>query len=238
MSAMTKTDRPGGGEMFDRIARRYDRMNRILSLGLDRCWRRHLLDAMAPLGPGDRVLDVASGTADVAIAVAGRFGQARVVGVDPSVEMLEVGRRKVRARGLEERVELVVGDAQALAWEDGAFAASCISFGIRNVPDRLKGLSEMRRVTRPGGAVCVLELSIPRGGLLAPFARLHVRHVVPRLGGWLAADRAYRYLAESIEAFPTPDRFAALMKEAGLEAVQVARQSFGSAHLYVGRVPR
>ncbi len=235
MTAQVRRDRLGGGAMFDRIARRYDWMNRVLSLGLDRSWRRRLLDALAPLAPGEQVLDVASGTADVALAIARRYREVEVVGLDPSDGMLEVGRRKAMKGKLDGRVRLVVGDAQDLPWANDSFAASCIAFGIRNVPDRLAGLAEMNRVTRPGGPVCVLELSIPRGGPLGPIARFHVRHIVPRLGGLLAGDREYRYLAKSIEAFPTPDRFAALMEEAGIRQVRIDRQSFGSAHLYVGR---
>ena len=228
--------RGGSGEMFDRIAANYDRLNRLISFGLDRGWRRKLIRALE-VSSGGRVLDVATGTADVAIDAARAVDGLRVTGLDPSVGMLEVGRRKLRDGGLDDRIDLVVGDAQAMAFEDGAFDAACISFGIRNVPDRTLGLSEMRRVVRPGGKVVVLELGEPRRGITAPFARFHIHHVVPRLGALLSGDREYRYLAQSIRAFPEPEAFLGLMREAGLMDVRVEPLFFGVAHLYVGTVP-
>lgn len=231
-------DRPGGGAMFDRIAERYDLLNRLLSMGLDKLWRRKLLAALGPLSGSDEVLDVASGTADVALAIARRTPGLRVVGLDPSAGMLAVGRRKAEAAGLAEVVELVVGDAQAMPFADDRFAGATIAFGIRNVPDRLAGLREMTRCVRPGGVVAVLELGEPRDGLLAPLARIHVHHVVPRLGAWLSGAQEYRYLQSSIAAFPPPEAFAALMEQAGLEQVRWQAMLPAVAHLYVGRVPR
>jgi demethylmenaquinone methyltransferase/2-methoxy-6-polyprenyl-1,4-benzoquinol methylase len=229
--------RLGSGAMFDRIAARYDRMNRLLSFGLDKRWRRHLLDALGDVRPGDAVLDVATGTADVALAIAARHPEAQVVGLDPSEGMLEVGERKIARADLTGRVRLVVGDGEALPFGPGEFAATTIAFGIRNVPDRLRALGEFRRVTRPGGHVVILELSEPRRGVWAPLARFHVHRVVPWLGSVLSGAREYRYLQESIAAFPTPEAFAALMGEAGLEVIEVRRETLGTAHLYVGRVP-
>lgn len=232
---MTET-RGGSGAMFDRIAERYDLLNRLISLGLDKSWRTKLLTALNVTG-GDRVLDVATGTADVAIAAAQRFPGLKVIGLDPSVNMLAVGDRKISELELPDHVELVEGDAQAMPFEDGEFDAACISFGIRNVPDRLQGLKEMRRSVRSGGRVVVLELSEPRRGLLAPFARFHIHHVVPRLGALLSGDKEYRYLAQSIRAFPPAPEFAALMEQAGLVDVSYEPMTFGVAHLYVGVVP-
>ena len=236
---MTTQPRPlaqlGSGAMFDRIATRYDHLNRVMSFGLDRLWRRRLVRGLGPLSAGDSVLDVASGTADVAMAVANHWAGTNVIGLDPSAEMLRVGRAKVAAANLSDRIELVIGDAQRLPFADGQFAASCISFGIRNVPDRALGLREMVRVTRPGGVVAVLELSEPREGLLAPLARFHVHHIVPRLGAWLSGQSEYRYLQQSIAAFPPAPRFAEMMRQAGLEDVQVRAQTLATAHLYIGR---
>ncbi|MCO4762823.1 MAG: bifunctional demethylmenaquinone methyltransferase/2-methoxy-6-polyprenyl-1,4-benzoquinol methylase UbiE [Myxococcales bacterium] len=234
-TTLATTQQLGSGQMFDRIAARYDRLNKIMSMGLDRLWRRRLVRAVGPLTDGDRVLDVASGTADVALAIANYWPGTTLTGLDPSAGMLDVGRQKVRDRGLSERIELVVGDAQDMPFADDTFAASCISFGIRNVPDRLQGLREMARVTRPGGVVAVLELSEPREGLLSPLARFHVHHVVPRLGAWLSGEQEYRYLQESIAAFPPPQKFAALMKSAGLEVERIDVQTLATAHLYVAR---
>lgn len=224
---------PGSGAMFDGIAPRYDLLNRLLSLGLDRGWRRKTVRALA-LQPGARVLDLATGTADVAMAIARACPGAHVLGVDPSLGMLEVGRRKIADAGLAEQVSLQAGDAQALALEDDAFDGACIAFGIRNVPDRARALAEMARVTRPGGRVAILELSEPRRGLLAPLARFHIRRLVPRLGALLSGSREYRYLQSSIAAFPPPEDFADLMRAAGMDVLAVTPLSLGVCHLYVG----
>lgn len=222
----------GSGGMFDRIAPRYDLLNRLMSFGVDRRWRRRLLDAMPTEGP---LLDVATGTADVALALARRSPAVTVIGLDPSGGMLAVGRDKIERRRLGDRVALVEGDARDMPFDADRFAGSCIAFGIRNVPDRLAGLREMARVTRPGGPVVVLELSEPRGGPMAALARLHVHHVVPRLGALLSGDREYRYLQASIADFPPADVFCDLMREAGLCDVVAHRLTFGTAHLYIGR---
>ncbi|MCB9563376.1 MAG: bifunctional demethylmenaquinone methyltransferase/2-methoxy-6-polyprenyl-1,4-benzoquinol methylase UbiE [Kofleriaceae bacterium] len=223
--------------MFDAIAHRYDRLNRILSMGIDKRWRRKTVAALRlPDGPS-RVLDVATGTGDLALDIARRHPAAHVVGVDPSVKMLARGVAKVAARGLDDRITLDEGDAQALTYPDASFDGATIAFGIRNVPDRARGLAEMARVVRPGGRVCVLELSEPRRGIMAPLARFHVHVVVPRIGALLSGAREYRYLQKSIAAFPPPDEFAAMMAAAGLEIEAVRALTFGVCHLYVGRVP-
>ena len=226
----------GSGQMFDKIAKRYDLMNRLISFGLDKLWRVKLLKALGPLTAEDTVLDVASGTADVALAIANKVNGIQVKGLDPSSGMLDVGRQKSARANLDDCVDLVVGDAQAMPFNDNAFAASCISFGIRNVPDRLLGLREMARTTRPGGRVVVLELSEPREGIMAPFTRFHIHHLVPWLGSLLSGSKEYRYLQASIAAFPAPAAFAALMEEAGLHQVEIHPMTFGVAHLYVGHV--
>ncbi|HHH28325.1 MAG TPA: bifunctional demethylmenaquinone methyltransferase/2-methoxy-6-polyprenyl-1,4-benzoquinol methylase UbiE [Polyangiaceae bacterium] len=238
---MTGTDlaprADGSGTMFDQIAHRYDLLNKLISFGMDARWRRALVNALDVRGiEAPRVLDVATGTADIALAIADAHPAAKVVGLDPSVGMLDVGREKVSARALVERVELVEGDAQAMPFDDDAFDASCIAFGIRNVPDRLRGLQEMARVTRPGHRVVVLELGEPDRGPLAPFARFHVHHVIPRLGAWLSGADEYAYLQRSIAAFPPPEQFMGLMEQAGLTVAAHRPFVFGGANLYVGVV--
>ncbi len=231
----TAPSAPGSGAMFDNIARRYDLLNRVMSFGVDRRWRKHTVRAMALPGDGAcRVLDVATGTGDLAIDVARVHPGAEIVGVDPSRKMIEVGRGKLAARGLAERVRLDEGDAQALPYDDDSFDAVCIAFGIRNVPDRGRGLAEMARVCKPGGRVAILELGEPRKGIIAPLARFHIRHVVPRVGAWLSGAREYRYLQTSIAAFPAPADFAALMKASGLDVLEVRPLTFGVCTLYVG----
>jgi demethylmenaquinone methyltransferase / 2-methoxy-6-polyprenyl-1,4-benzoquinol methylase len=225
----------GGGAMFDAIAARYDLLNRVLSLGLDRGWRRALVEALA-LGPNDEVLDLATGTGDVALDIARSHKDTRVVGVDPSAGMLAVGRDKVARAGLDERITMLEGDAQALPFADDRFAAACIAFGIRNVPDRALGLAELARVTRPGGRVVVLELGEPRSGLLAHGVRFHIRQVVPRLGALLSGASEYRYLQRSVTAFPAPEAFAAMMADASMTVEPPSPLGFGAAWLYTGTV--
>ncbi len=226
---------PGSGAMFDRIAARYDALNRILSFGVDRRWRRRTVAALR-LPPGARVLDLATGTADLAIAIAGAHPDAEVVGLDPSGAMLRAGRRKVAARGLAARVQLDGGTAEVLPFADASFDAVTIAFGIRNVPDRPAALREMARVTRPGGRVAVLELAEPRGPWRAP-ARFWVRTAVPVIGALLSGAWEYRYLQRSIAAFPAPPAFAAALREAGLDVETVREMTFGSCCLFVARRP-
>ena len=226
----------GSGAMFDAIAERYDLLNRVLSLGIDQRWRRRTVESLALRGPG-RVLDLATGTGDLALAIARRHPDVEVVGVDPSRNMLAIGARKVARAGLEGRVSVREGEAYALPFEDDAFDAATIAFGIRNVPDRARGMRELARVTRPGGRVAVLELGEPRGRVLGALARFHVHHVVPALGALLSGKREYRYLQRSIAAFPPAEEFAALMGAAGLADVSITPLTFGACSLYVGRVP-
>ena len=223
--------------MFDRIAERYDLLNRILSLGIDQGWRQQAVAALR-LGPSSRVLDLATGTADLALLEATSHPGCRVEGVDPSSRMLDIGRQKVERAGLSNVVTLTLGNAEELPFEAGSFDAVSIAFGIRNVPDRARALREMARVTRPGGRVAILELSEPRGGLLGPFARFHVHSVVPWLGGLISGSREYRYLQKSIAAFPPPEEFAKVMTAAGLDVLETRPLTFGVACLYIAEAKR
>ncbi len=225
--------RGGSGEMFDRIASRYDLMNRIISLGIDQRWRRRTVDALE-LQPGGRVLDLATGTGDLAMMVARRHPQVTVVGIDPSSGMLAEGVRKIAAAGLDARVQLRRGDAEQLTAEDASVDGISMAFGIRNVVDRPRALREMARVLKPGGRVAILELSEPRRGLLGTLARVHIHHVVPTLGALLSGAWEYRYLQRSIAAFPSADDFADTMRAAGLRVERAEPMTFGVVHLYVG----
>ena len=229
----TAAQREGSGAMFDNIANRYDLVNRVISLGIDQSWRKKTVKSLE-LKPGGHVLDLATGTADLAIMIAKLHPHVTLVGVDPSEKMLEVGQKKLESAQLTERIELQVGDAQALKFPDRTFDGLCIAFGIRNVPDRLRGLREMARVTKAGGRVAILELSEPRGGVLGPLARFHVHSVVPAVGALLSGAKEYRYLQKSIAAFPPSNEFEALMVEAGLRIVASHALTFGVCHLYVG----
>ena len=229
---MTPDARQGSGTMFDGIAERYDLVNRVISLGIDQRWRRRAVRALA-LSPQARVLDVATGTADLAILTAQSEPSTTVVGVDPSERMLAIGKGKVARAELTERIRLETGDAEALPFEDASFDAVSIAFGIRNVPDRDRGLAEMARVTRPGGRVVVLELSEPPPGFFGPFARFHMHTLVPYVGGLISGASEYKYLIRSIAAFPPAAEFADRMRNAGLDVLEVDPLTFGVCHLYV-----
>ncbi len=220
--------------MFDQIAGRYDLLNRIMSFGVDQRWRRATVEALQ-LKPGSRVLDVATGTGDLALMVAAHHPDARIHAIDPSSKMIEVGRQKVAEANLAGRIRFQLADAQSLPFDSASFDATCVAFGIRNVPDRRLGLSEMARVTRPNGRIAILELNEPQGGVLGPLARFHIRKVVPRVGGLLSGSREYRYLQESIAAFPSPTEFTELMTDVGLQLLEVRPLTFGACSLFVAQ---
>jgi demethylmenaquinone methyltransferase/2-methoxy-6-polyprenyl-1,4-benzoquinol methylase len=196
--------------MFDRIAPVYDVMNRIMTAGLDRTWRRLAVEAVVQ--PGDRVLDACCGTGDLALAAEREGGI--VTGLDFSAEMLARARHKAGS------VTWVQGDLLALPFEDGSFDAATVGFGVRNVDDLEAGLRELRRVLRPGGRLAILEITQPRGPL-RPFFSLWFDRVVPLLGRVLPGGQAYTYLPASVRRFPGADGLTALMREAGFEDVRV-----------------
>lgn len=226
----------GSGRMFDAIARRYDLLNRINSFGLDRSWRRKMIAALGIL-PGHRVLDLATGTADLPVMISRQVPDVSVVGLDPSEGMLGVGAEKVEAAGLSEQVRLVTGDAQALPFEDASFDRVTMAFGIRNVPDRDKALAEIHRVLKPSGRVAILELSEPKAGLMGFFARLHVRYGVPLVGAVVTSGGEYTYLRESIEAFDSQERFEARLRDAGLTIDETMPLTLGACHCFLARRP-
>jgi demethylmenaquinone methyltransferase/2-methoxy-6-polyprenyl-1,4-benzoquinol methylase len=225
--------RPGSGAMFDRIAERYDLLNRLMSMGLDKGWRRRTVRAL-DLRPGARILDLATGTAEMALEVLRQQPDATVIGVDPSPGMLERGRFKIREQGMEDSIELREGEAESLPFDDDSFDGLCIAYGIRNVADRPAGLREMARVIRPGGRVAILEATEARRGPMALGARFYVHQVVPRLGALLSGSQEYRSLQTSISAFPEPPDFAAMMEDCGLEVLEVVPITFGANTLFVG----
>jgi demethylmenaquinone methyltransferase/2-methoxy-6-polyprenyl-1,4-benzoquinol methylase len=217
--------------MFDRISPAYDRMNRIMSLGMDGGWRSLAVRASGVV-PGDAALDVCCGTGDLAIELLDAVStRGRVVGLDFSQAMLDAAGRK------STQVEWVRGDALALPFRDGEFAAATIGFGMRNLSDPLRGFAELGRVVRPGGRVVCLELTDPPAWA-APFARLWTDRAVPLLGRLVARETdAYRYLPASVHRFPPADELAAIMGRAGLRRVRYRRLSGGAVAVHVGTVP-
>jgi demethylmenaquinone methyltransferase / 2-methoxy-6-polyprenyl-1,4-benzoquinol methylase len=218
-------------EMFDRISPSYDRMNRLMSMGLDGRWRRRAVREAA-VAPGDHVLDVCCGTGDLAIELRRAVGPSgRVVGLDFSPQMLDV------ARGKTGQVEWVQGDALALPFADGEFAAATVAWGVRNLADHEQGFREMARVVRPGGRVVCLEMSTPPPWA-APFSRIWTDRAVPLLGRAIAHDAdAYSYLPESVHRFPDAPGLAAVMRAGGLDDVRFQRLMLGVVAVHVGTVP-
>jgi len=218
-------------EMFDRISPSYDLMNRLMSAGRDGRWRRLGVE-LARVRPGDHALDVCCGTGDFAIELRRAIGPSgRVVGLDFSEQMLAVAASKCPA------VEWVQGDALALPFADGSFAAACVGFGVRNLADHERGFAEMARVVRPGGRVVCLELSTPPAPV-RPFSELWTDRGVPLLGRVVAHDAdAYRYLPASVHRFPPAPELAAAMGRAGLVDVGYRRLMLGVVALHAGTVP-
>jgi demethylmenaquinone methyltransferase / 2-methoxy-6-polyprenyl-1,4-benzoquinol methylase len=224
LSTQTGTLPPEGvRRMFDRIAPVYDAMNRLMTAGLDRRWRRET--AASVVGPGDEVLDVCCGTGDLALAAAAAGGV--VTGLDFSEPMLE------RARAKAPEVEWVSADALALPFAGGSFDAVTIGFGLRNLANAERGLEEMRRVLRPGGRVAILEITRPRG-LLSPFYRFWFDGVIPLAGKLLPGGSAYSYLPASVRRFPDPQGLAKLMDEAGFEEIRWRLFAGGIVALHTG----
>jgi demethylmenaquinone methyltransferase/2-methoxy-6-polyprenyl-1,4-benzoquinol methylase len=241
MTATTPT--PGAPEkaavrsMFDRIAPRYDLLNRVLSVGTDVRWRRRAVDFLE-VGPEARILDLCTGTADLLVEALGRGPRSSGLGVDLSAAMLRRGAAKLRRRGLGGRARLVGGDGERLPVGDGRFDAALVAFGIRNVGDVKAALAEVHRVLRPGGRFVVLEFSLP-AGLFGRVYRLYFSRILPLVGGLVSGERsAYSYLPASVAGFPTPKEFGALMEGAGFVAVRWRHLSGGIACLHRGDKPR
>lgn len=222
---------PDTVNLFDKVARRYDSLNTFFSMGMDRLWRRRLAKSIS----GSKiVLDIATGTGEVAIETVDVLPKARVFGVDPSSEMLLLARRKIVSRGLSERISLARSRAEELPFKDGSFDAVTIAFGIRNTVDPALSLSEMRRVLRPGGKAAVLEFAIPRQKLFAPLYLFYFKNILPLVGSLFGTKSEYKYLSDSTSAFPQREKFLDLMKESGLTPEKSIEMMLGIVILYTG----
>ena len=222
--------------MFDDIAGNYDRVNRILSFGMDKGWRSKMANFL--LGsPAISILDVATGTADVLIAIHERHvAFEHAVGVDASANMLDLAQQKITQRGLAEKIRLIQAQAGELPFADHSFDVVTIAFGIRNVVAEKKALGEIMRVLKPQGRLVVLEFSMPRNPLVRRMYQLYFRHILPFIGGILSRNQAaYRYLNRSVEQFPSPDEYRSRLLALGFSVVEMSPLSFGVATIFCAR---
>lgn len=219
-------------QMFDNIAPTYDKLNHRLSWNIDRGWRRKAIELLAPYRPQD-MLDIATGTGDFAILAAQTLSPNRLVGVDISEGMMEIGRKKVSDMNLQEVISFAKEDCLALSFPDGSFDAVTAAFGIRNFADLDKGLSEMCRVLKPGGHLSILELTTPVKFPMKQLFHIYSHTVLPIYGRFISKDtNAYSYLTQTIEAFPQGERMKEILKKAGFRNATFKRLTFGICTMY------
>ena len=222
--------------MFDGIAPDYDRLNHLMSLGVDRSWRRRALREIVDAGRAQSILDIACGTGDFSLAIAGRMHpDSRIVGLDLSEGMLAVMRDKVAKAGLQDKISCEQGDSEAMRFADGSFDVVTIAFGIRNFAHREAALREILRVLKPGGRLVILELSVPENRILRWGYNLYFKHFVPWIGGLISGDRAaYTYLPASVQAFPGRHAWMDTMHRCGYAQVRHKAFTLGLCRMYVG----
>jgi demethylmenaquinone methyltransferase/2-methoxy-6-polyprenyl-1,4-benzoquinol methylase len=220
--------------MFNKIAPYYDFLNRLLSLGIDTIWRKRAI-AQLDAGQAKMILDVATGTADVALQTARQLAPDKIVGLDISTQMLDIGRTKIKKQGLDTIIELQEGDSENLPFEDETFDAITVAFGVRNFENLEKGLQEMQRVLKKNGKLVVLEFSKPT---IFPFKQLfnfYFKNILPLIGRITSKDpRAYKYLYESVQAFPDGDRFIDVLERTGYKSNKCIPLTLGICSIYVG----
>ena len=227
----------GVRQMFDDISGRYDLLNRLLSFGIDRRWRRFAVSQLSIPKHG-RVLDIATGTCDVALEIAKQTdASVQIVGEDFTQGMLVQGQVKLKSSPYGERISLVNAPCEAIPHPDETFDGITIAFGIRNVVDRQAGLGEMFRVLKPGGRVVILEFSQPRSQLFRKIYYFYFQKMLPAIGGFISKRSAYQYLPDSVMEFPSQQEFSVMMEKAGFSRLQYVDQTFGIATVYVGDKP-
>lgn len=218
--------------MFNRIAPYYDLLNRVLSLGIDRSWRKKAI-ALLKDGKPRHILDVATGTADVALMTAHRLSPEQIIGIDISTEMLDIGRQKITKQGLDAIIELQEGDSENLPFPDNTFDAVTVAFGVRNFEHLENGLAEMHRVLKPGGQVVILEFSQPTAFPFKQLFHFYFRNILPVVGRMTSKDpKAYRYLYESVQAFPDGERFLEVLQKTGYKSNRCIPLTLGICSIY------
>ena len=230
-----KTKKEEVQQMFDNIAPTYDKLNHILSLSIDKMWRRRVVRKVRRMKP-EKIMDLATGTGDLAIKMAKAMPKAKIMGVDLSEKMLAVAAEKVRRKGLDDHIALYQGDAEKLDVADGVLDVVTVAFGVRNFGNLEQGLSEIMRSLRSGGHIVVLEFSTPRNWLVRKCYQFYSNHVMKPVGGMVSKDRkAYDYLPDSIVEFPDRERFLDIMHRTGFVECRRFSQSFGIAQIYIGK---
>ncbi len=218
-------------EMFDKVSSNYDFLNRLLTFGIDVKWRKKVVKIVNDAG-SKTILDIATGTGDLAIMLSG-INPEKVVGLDLSPGMLEVGKKKIKEKGLEEQVEMVLGDSERLPFQDESFDAATVGFGVRNFEDLEKGLREIYRVLKPGGTFVVLETSQPTKFPVRQGYLFYSKYIIPTIGKLFSKDKkAYSYLPESAAAFPFGEAFNNILLKTGFKSSKFYPQTFGSATIY------
>lgn len=221
--------------MFDRIAPYYDLLNRVLSAGIDTIWRKKAIRMLAANSPNE-ILDIATGTADLAIEAARTLKPAKIIGLDISANMLKIGEDKIRKKNLSQTISLEVGDSEQLRFSDASFDAVMAAFGVRNFENLQKGLSEMYRVLRPGGSIMVLEFSKPRIFPVKQLFNTYFKYILPVIGKIKSKDdKAYTYLYESVQAFPDYEDFNAILSKTGFKDPIYKVLSFGICCIYFAK---
>ena len=239
MSVLPYKEDPSGkkqqvARMFDNISHRYDFLNHFLSLGIDKGWRKKAIDMLRPLNP-QMMLDVATGTADFAIQ-AMTLKPKKIVGIDISEGMLEVGRKKIKQKGLSESIELNLADSENLPFVENNFDAVTVAFGVRNFENLEKGLAEIRRVLKPGGMLVVLEFSKPKSFPFRQVYNFYFKTILPKLGQVISKDNAaYTYLPASVQSFPDGKAFELILNKVGFKETTCRPLTFGVSSIYTAR---
>jgi len=219
-------------QMFDRIAPRYDLLNRVLSLGIDQYWRRVLIDSLSSF-PHEQILDLATGTGDVAIAAARKLRPEKVVATDIAAKMLDIGRVKAIYKEVADRIDFELGDAQNLVYADNTFDAITVAFGVRNFEETIIGLKECFRVLKPEGRIAILEFSQPQKFPFKNLYQFYFKHILPLIGKITSQDdKAYRYLFNSVQTFPQGEEFLKVLREAGFRSTSQRKLTLGICTLY------